>query len=247
MNNTAVLTDFERQRYLRQISIDQIGEKGQIKIKNSKVIVIGCGGLGSPVAAYLAACGVGMLGLCDYDVINISNLQRQILYSEEDIGKSKVEIASKRLNGLNREVTIVSYENRINEENIDSIIMDFDIVIDSSDNYETRYTISDACVRLNKIDVYAAVYGFAGQVMVLGKNGPCLRCINPKDKTDKLLSNVFSPICGVIGSLQALTALKIILGEERELQGKIIFYDGLSNNFELDTLKKNSKCFCSKK
>lgn len=239
------LTDEDKERYQRQILIDTVGEEGQKKIKNSRIIIIGCGGLGSPAALYLAASGVGTLGICDKDIVNVSNLQRQIIYTEKNIGEKKAHTAKKRLNKLNSKTNIVSFDCQINEHNIEGIIKDFDIVIDASDNFKTRYIVSDACVKQNKCDIYGAVMNFSGQVAVLGHEGPCLRCLNPEERDTETPKGILSPICGIIGSLQATVALKIVLGMERDLQGKMFFYDGLSDLFEVEYLKKNTKCqFC---
>ena len=243
------LTQQEAGRYKRHLMLPQIDEAGQEKIKNSKVLVVGAGGLGCPVALYLAAAGVGTIGLIDFDVVDLSNLQRQVLYSEKDVGKSKVHMAKERLVQLNSNVNVICIEDMLDDTNATEIFEKFDIIVDACDNFDTRYVISDTCVKLGKPHVYGAIYEFYGQVVVLGGDGPCLRCINPEPpKQGKIIDakdvGVFGAIPGVIGSLQACEVLKLITGCGKSLKGRMIFIDMLNMNFDEVEIPKYPKCKC---
>ena len=243
------LTQQEAGRYKRHRMLPQIDEAGQEKIKNSKVLVVGAGGLGCPVALYLAAAGVGTIGLIDFDVVDLSNLQRQVLYSEKDVGKSKVHMAKERLVQLNSNVNVICIEDMLDDTNATEIFEKFDIIVDACDNFDTRYVISDTCVKLGKPHVYGAIYEFYGQVVVLGGDGPCLRCINPEPpKQGKIIDakdvGVFGAIPGVIGSLQACEVLKLITGCGKSLKGRMIFIDMLNMNFDEVEIPKYPKCKC---
>ena len=243
------LTQQEAGRYKRHLMLPQIDEAGQEKIKNSKVLVVGAGGLGCPVALYLAAAGVGTIGLIDFDVVDLSNLQRQVLYSEKDVGKSKVHMARERLVQLNSNVNVICIEDMLDATNATEIFEKFDIIVDACDNFDTRYVISDTCVKLGKPHVYGAIYEFYGQVVVLGGDGPCLRCINPEPpKQGEIIDakdvGVFGAIPGVIGSLQACEVLKLITGCGKSLKGRMIFIDMLNMNFDEVEIPKYPKCKC---
>ena len=246
------LTQQEAGRYKRHLMLPQIDEAGQEKIKNSKVLVVGAGGLGCPVALYLAAAGVGTIGLIDFDVVDLSNLQRQVLYSEKDVGKSKVHMARERLVQLNSNVNVICIEDMLDATNATEIFEKFDIIVDACDNFDTRYVISDTCVKLGKPHVYGAIYEFYGQVVVLGGDGPCLRCINPEPpKQGEIIDakdvGVFGAIPGVIGSLQACEVLKLITGCGKSLKGRMIFIDMLNMNFDEVEIPKYPKCKCCSK
>ena len=243
------LTDKEKQRYKRHLMLPQVDQAGQLKIKNSKVLVVGAGGLGCPVAMELCCAGVGTIGLVDFDVVDISNLQRQMLYTEKDVGKSKVQVAKERLNLMNSDVNIICIEDKLDESNATEIFERFDIIVDATDNFDARYIISDTCVKLNKPHIYGAIYEFFGQVAVLGGDGPCLRCLNPQPpKPGEVVEakdvGVFGAIPGVIGSLQANETLKLIIGAGKTLQGRMVFIDMLNMTFDEVEIPKYPKCSC---
>lgn len=228
-----VFSDEECRRYARHFSLAGVGREGQSRLREAKVLVVGCGGLGSPAAYYLAAAGVGTLGLVDDDVVDASNLHRQILHSTRDIGKPKVVSAMEKLRALNPNVRILAFQERLHPGNAEELISMFDVVVDACDNFETRLTANDVCVRLGKPFVHGAVLGLGGQVMtVIPGKGPCYRCLfgevsgkgsSPSPEQVGLLS----PIPGVIGSLQAVEAMKVILGLGDLLVGRILIFDGL--------------------
>ena len=246
------LTQNELDRYKRHLMLPQIDAAGQQKIKDSKVLIVGAGGLGSPVAMELCCAGVGTIGLVDFDVVDISNLQRQLLYTEADVGKSKVQMAKARLEAMNSNVNIICIEDKLDETNATEIFEKFDIIVDATDNFEVRYVISDTCVKLNKPHVYGAIYEFFGQVAVLGGDGPCLRCLQPQPpKKDEITEakdvGVFGAIPGVVGSLQACEVLKLITGAGRTLKGRMIFIDMLNMTFDQVEIPKYPKCIsCGK-
>ncbi|TRX21702.1 HesA/MoeB/ThiF family protein [Flavobacterium franklandianum] len=229
-------------RYQRQIQLKEIGQEGQDKIAQAKVLVIGAGGLGCPALQYLAAAGVGKIGVVDFDVVEMSNLQRQVLYAVDDIGQSKAIMASKKLNLLNPEITIDIYNLQITNENALEILENYDIIIDGSDNFATRYLINDACVLLNKPLIYGAVLRFEGQIGIFNLADKITniktnyRDLFPKPPSlDSAIScndvGVFGVIPGIIGTMQATEALKIITGVGKPLANKIISYNALENSF----------------
>ena len=229
--------------------LPQVDVEGQEKIKNSKVLVVGVGGLGCPVAMQLVCAGVGTVGLIDFDVVDISNLQRQVLYTEKDVGKSKVQMAKEHLAQMNNDVNIICIEDKLDETNATEIFEKFDIIVDATDNFDVRYVISDTCVKLNKPHVYGAIYEFFGQVAVLGSDGPCLRCLNPQppEKGEIIEAKdvgVFGAIPGVIGSLQACETLKLIIGAGKTLKGRMVFIDMLNMTFDEVEIPKYPKCTC---
>lgn len=243
------LTQKEQQRYKRHLMLPQVDTEGQNKIKNSKVLVVGVGGLGCPVAMELACAGVGTIGLVDFDVVDISNLQRQLIYTEADVGKSKVKMAGERLVAMNSDVNVICIEDKLDESNATEIFEKYDIIVDATDNFDVRYVISDTCVKLNKPHVYGAIYEFFGQVSVLGGDGPCLRCLQPQPpKKGEIVEakdvGVFGAIPGVIGSLQACEVLKLIIGAEKTLKGRMIFIDMLNMTFDEVEIPKHPKCIC---
>ncbi len=247
-----LLTQKEQQRYKRHLMLPQVDQEGQVKIKNSKVLIVGAGGLGSPVAMELACAGVGTIGIIDFDKVDISNLQRQLLYTENDVGKSKVRTAKARLEQINSDVKVIAIEDRLDESNATEIFEKFDIIVDATDNFNARYIISDTCVKLGKPDVYGAIYEFYGQVAVLGEDGPCLRCLQPEPpKEGEIIEardvGVFGAIPGVIGSLQACEVLKLIIGAGTTLKGRMIFVDMLNMTFDEVEIPKYPKCtICGK-
>lgn len=222
------------ERYSRQINLSGFGKESQLKLSKSKVLIVGLGGLGLPVAQYLNAMGIGVLGLVDNDTIALHNLQRQVLYAEADIGKSKLKVTSAKLKAQNSKTNIECFETFLNTENALNIIKSFDLVLDATDNFATRYLINDACVLLDKPFIYGALHGFEGQVSVFNyKNGPTYRCLFPDIPTTNEIPNcdengVLGVLPGIIGSLQALEAVKVLTGVGEVLTGKLLLFDGLT-------------------
>ena len=251
------------ERYTRQTRLQGFGEAGQQKLADAKVLVIGAGGLGVPVLQYLSGMGVGTIGIVDNDVVDISNLQRQILYSENDLGQFKVEIAKQKLTELNSEIEIITFPTFISTENALEIITDFDVIVDASDNFPTRYLVNDACVILKKPLIYGALHAFEGQISVFNyKGGPTYRCLfpempNPEEIPDCNENGVLGIIPGIIGSLQALEAIKVITGIGETLSGKLLLFDGLNQsqqkikfglnlkNLEIKELQKSYEFSCA--
>lgn len=221
-------------RYSRQIMLDEIGTDGQEKLLKSSVLIIGAGGLGSPAALYLAAAGIGTIGIADEDIVDLSNLQRQILHNVTDIGKAKISSAKTMVENLNPDVHINTYQVRIAEENILQIINEYDFVLDCTDNFTSKFLINDACVTAGKPYSHAGVMGFQGQLMtVIPKQTPCYRCVfenPPPEDTNKKLG-IIGTVCGVIGSLQAMEAIKYILNIGELLTETMLTFDGLTMNF----------------
>ncbi len=242
-----MLSKEENEIYSRQICLSEIGVEGQLKLKNSRVLVIGAGGLGCPVLQYLSAAGVGTIGIVDFDTVDKSNLQRQILFSYSSQGKNKATEAKKRLLENNPFVSIQTYTAGIHANNAIELLENYDIVVDCSDNYDTRYLINDACVLLDKPLVYAAIYKFEGQVSVFNfNNGPTYRCLYPKAPKSASIANcastgVIGVLPGIIGTLQANEVLKMILEIGTTLSGKLLQYNALSNDFHTFALAKSEE------
>ncbi|MGK0391413.1 MAG: molybdopterin/thiamine biosynthesis adenylyltransferase/rhodanese-related sulfurtransferase [Maribacter sp.] len=246
----SILSSAEMARYARHITIPEFGVAGQEKLKQAKVLVIGSGGLGSPVLLYLAAAGVGHIGIVDFDVVDDSNLQRQVLFTVEDIGKSKAETAKKRLEALNPYINITVYNTAFTKDNALDIIKDYDIVADGTDNFPTRYLVNDACVLAGKVNVYGSIFRFEGQVSVFnflkedGTRGPNYRHMFPEPPPPGLVPNcaeggVLGVLPGIIGSLQASEVIKVITGVGQPLVGKLFLFDVAA--FETRTLKINTQ------
>ncbi len=240
-----------RERYARHILMPNVGEKGQLKLMAAKVLCIGAGGIGSPVAMYLAAAGVGTLGIVDHDVVDRSNLQRQILHREDTIGIPKVESAKQTLNGLNPTINVVAHQEHIDADNVEQILSQYDLVVDGSDNIPTRYLINDACVHLGIPNVHGAVFRFEGQVTVFwpGRKtepGPCYRCLFPTPSNELVLScsqaGVLGVLPGVIGLLQAVETVKVLLGIGKPLIGRMMYYDALDASVTELKMKRNPDC-----
>lgn len=230
------------ERYKRQINLPQVGIDGQQKLQKTKVLVIGAGGLGSAILPYLSASGIGTIGIIDGDRVEKSNLQRQVLFSEESIGESKVEIAASRLSALNSETNIKTYYEFLNPDNAISIIENYDVVVDATDTLSIRYLINDACILANKPFVYGSVYRFEGQVSVFNyKNGPTYRCLF-KEKNTKVINceeaGVLGTTVGIVGMLQANEVMKIILESGEVLSGKLLLYNTLNNNQNIIKFKR---------
>ena len=242
------LTREEILRYSRHLLIPEVGLDGQRKLKGSSALVIGTGGLGSPVALYLAAAGVGRIGLVDYDVVDSSNLQRQVIHGTSTIGKLKVDSAREKLLDLNPDIEVETYNEPFTSENAMRIAKDYDILLDGTDNFPTRYLTNDVAVFLGKPNVYASIYRFDGQVSVFyAKEGPCYRCLFPEPPPPGLVPScaeggVLGVLPGTIGTIQATEAIKILLGIGQPLIGKLLLYNALDMSFDFVKLKKNPKC-----
>lgn len=238
------LTSQQKERYARHLPIDEVGTKGQEKLLQAKVCIIGAGGLGSPAALYLAAAGVGTIGIADADTVDVSNLQRQILHGDTDLGIPKVQSAKETLQRINSELEVLTYPVYVSEENIAGIIQDYDFVIDAADNFPTKFLINDACVRAGKPFVHAGVIRFQGQLMTyVPGQGPCYRCIFQDPPQEGSVpsakqAGVVGAVCGVIGSLEAMEAVKYILGAGELLTGRMLVYDGLRAQFRTVKLPK---------
>jgi molybdopterin/thiamine biosynthesis adenylyltransferase/rhodanese-related sulfurtransferase len=241
-------TPEQAERYSRHLLIPEVGEAGQRKLLKSKVLLIGAGGLGSPAAFYLAAAGVGTLGIVDSDVVDQTNLQRQILHTTDRIGTPKVESAKQTLEALNPDVKIVGYRERLTSENIDRIIADYDVIIDGADNFPTRYLLNDASVKWNKPVVHGSIYRFEGQITVFKPHeGPCYRCLFPTPPPPELApscaeAGVLGVLPGVIGSLQANEAIKLLLGIGEPLVGRYLLFDALDASFREVKLRRDAEC-----
>jgi sulfur-carrier protein adenylyltransferase/sulfurtransferase len=228
-------------RYSRHFLLPEVGEEGQAKLLQAKALLVGAGGLGSPAAYYLAAAGVGTLGIIDNDVVDISNLQRQILHANDRVGKPKVESAKQTLEALNPDVKVVPYQAKLTSENIMEIIKDYDLVVDGCDNFPTRYLVNDACVLAGKPNVHGSIFQFEGQATVFypGK-GPCYRCLYPEPPPAEMApscaeAGVLGVLPGLIGVIEALEAIKIILGKGDTLVGRLVHFNTLT--MEINTLK----------
>jgi molybdopterin/thiamine biosynthesis adenylyltransferase/rhodanese-related sulfurtransferase len=233
-------------RYARQITLPEIGVAGQEKLRRASVLIVGAGGLGSPAALYLAAAGVGTLGLIDFDRVDATNLHRQILYGTSDVGRPKLEAAQERLEDLNPDVRVVPHPARLTSENALEILPGYDLVIDGTDNFATRYLVNDACVLLGKPNVYGSVFRFDGQVSVFAtQDGPCYRCLYPEPPPPGLVPScaeggVLGILPGIIGSLQATEAIKLITGIGESLAGRLLLFDALRTAFR--TMQVRKRC-----
>lgn len=242
------LSHAEILRYSRHLLIPEVGLEGQRKLKSASVLVIGTGGLGSPVAMYLAAAGVGHIGLVDYDVVDYSNLQRQVIHGTSGLGELKVDSARQRMLDINPDIDIDVYNEPFTSENAMRIAEDYDILIDGTDNFPTRYLVNDVSVLLGKANVYGSIFRFEGQVSVFdARHGPCYRCLFPEPPPPGLVPScaeggVLGVLPGTIGTLQATEALKLILGVGEPLIGRLMLYNALDMSFEFVNLRKNPNC-----
>ena len=249
-------TEEQIKRYSRHIILPEVGGKGQEKLLNSKVLVIGAGGLGSPSIYYLAAAGVGTIGIVDFDVVDYSNLQRQILHNTDRVGTPKVESAKKTVEALNPDVKVIAYNTKINKDNILDIVKDYDIILDGSDNFPTRFLVNDACYFLDKPLVSAAILRFEGQLTVFDyrykDKSPCYRCLFPEPPPPGLVpscqeAGLLGVVGGIMGTLQANEALKLILGIGETLVGRLLVFDALTTEFTTVKLRKDQNCqLCGK-
>jgi molybdopterin/thiamine biosynthesis adenylyltransferase/rhodanese-related sulfurtransferase len=242
------LTDAQRDRYSRHILLPEVGEAGQAKLLGAKVLLLGAGGLGSPAALYLAAAGVGTLGIVDADTVDASNLQRQILHATSRVGMAKVESAAKAIADLNPDVKVQAYKERVTSANVDRIFAPYDVIVDGCDNFPTRFLVNDASVFLKKPVVHGSIFRFDGQVTTfLPGDGPCYRCWYPEPPPPELApscqeAGVLGILCGIVGTLQATEAIKLILGQGDSLSGRILTYDSLKMKFREFKLRKDKNC-----
>ncbi|WP_164173608.1 molybdopterin-synthase adenylyltransferase MoeB [Ruminococcus flavefaciens] len=238
------LTDQQLERYSRHITLKEIGVKGQKKLLAANVLIIGAGGLGAPAAMYLAAAGVGTIGIADCDNVELSNLQRQIIHTTDDVGKSKVQSAAETLKALNPDVEVITYHEYVNSKNIAAMIADYDFIIDGADNFPTKFLINDACVLGRKPFCHAGILRFEGQLMTyVPDKGPCYRCIfeapPPNDAVPSCReAGVIGAMAGIIGSMQALEAVKYITGQGQLLTGSMLIFDGLKMEWRKVKLPK---------
>jgi molybdopterin/thiamine biosynthesis adenylyltransferase/rhodanese-related sulfurtransferase len=242
------MSDAQSKRYSRHVLIPEVGEQGQFKLLDSKVLLIGAGGLGSPAAYYLAAAGVGTLGIIDADIVDDSNLQRQILHNTERIGQYKAESARQTINALNPDVKVVTYIERLDETNVRNIIADYDVIVDGTDNFPTRYLLNDAAILANKPVVHGSVFRFEGQLTVFKPyDGPCYRCLYPEPPPPALApscaeAGVLGVLPGIIGLLQATETIKLLLNIGDPLVGRLLTYDALSGEFNELRLFRDPNC-----
>jgi adenylyltransferase/sulfurtransferase len=222
--------------------------QGQLKLKQAKVLLVGTGGLGAPLGLYLAAAGVGRIGLVDFDTVDYTNLQRQVLFGTSDVGRPKIEAAASHLRNLNPEIQVDQFETRLTSENALDILKDYDIVVDGTDNFPTRYLVNDACVLLGKPNVYGSIFRFEGQITVFGHpGGPCYRCLYPEPPPPGLVPScaeggVLGVLPGIVGTIQAAETLKLIIGVGEALIGRLLLFDALSMTFRALKLRKNLQC-----
>ena len=249
--DTAALPELDAEelaRYSRHITLPEVGLEGQRKLKAARVLCVGTGGLGSPLAFYLAAAGIGTLGLVDFDVVDASNLQRQIIHSTRDIGRKKLDSAAEKLIALNPALRVVKHETMLSSANALEILKDYDIIADGTDNFPTRYLVNDACVLLGKPNVYGSIFRFEGQASVFAaENGPCYRCLYPEPPPPGLVPScaeggVLGILPGLVGVIQATEAIKLILGQGEPLIGRLLLVDSLAMRFRELKLRRNPEC-----
>jgi molybdopterin/thiamine biosynthesis adenylyltransferase/rhodanese-related sulfurtransferase len=245
---SAPLSAPEIERYARHVLLPEVGMEGQRRLKNARVLVVGAGGLGSPALMYLAAAGVGTIGVVDQDVVELSNLQRQVVHGAGDVGRLKSESAGERLASVNPWVNVVRHDVRIDSANAMQIIAGYDLVLDGSDNFPTRYLLNDACVLLGKPNVWGSVYRFDAQTSIWwAKHGPCYRCVfpeppGPAEVPSCAEGGVLGALCGAVGSLQAAEAVKLIIGIGNPLVGRLMVHDALAQSWQELTVRKNPQC-----
>jgi len=243
-----ILSPAEIKRYSRHLILPEVGMAGQLKLKQSSALIIGAGGLGVPLTQYLSAAGVGRLGIVDFDVIDETNLQRQVLYGTKDVGRKKIEVAKERVAQINPNVDVQTHETRLTSDNALDILRDYDVVIDGTDNFPTRYLVNDATVLLNKPNVYGSIFRFEGQASVFfAAKGPCYRCLYAEPPPPGLVPScaeggVLGVLPGIVGSIQASEAIKILLGKGDTLIGRLLVFDALRMTFRELKLRKNPEC-----
>ena len=248
LDRTVKLSNEEILRYSRHLIMPEVGMEGQLKLKQGKVLLIGAGGLGSPLGLYLAAAGVGKLGLVDFDMVDFTNLQRQVLHSTADVGRPKLESAREKLQGLNPNIELVTYETQLTSANALELFREYNIIADGTDNFPTRYLVNDACVLLGKPNVYGSIFRFEGQASIFAaKEGPCYRCLYPEPPPPGLVPScaeggVLGILPGLVGIIQATEAIKLILGKGDPLIGRLLLIDALEMKFRELKLRKNPEC-----
>lgn len=246
--NAVALSQDEVSRYSRHLILPDVGMSGQRKLKAASVLLIGAGGLGSPLALYLAAAGIGRIGLVDYDVVDFTNLQRQVLYSSDDVGKAKIEVAKERILGINPHAQVDLYNEPLSSTNALRIFEPYDLIIDGTDNFPTRYLVNDACVMLGKPNVYGSIFRFEGQLSVFAlDDGPCYRCLYPEPPPPGLVPScaeggVLGVLPGIVGTMQATEAVKLIIGAGETMKNRLLLFDALSMEFTELKLRKNKNC-----
>jgi molybdopterin/thiamine biosynthesis adenylyltransferase/rhodanese-related sulfurtransferase len=235
-------------RYSRHLIMPEVGMEGQLKLKQARVLLIGTGGLGAPLGLYLTAAGVGHLGLVDFDVVDYTNLQRQVIFGTGDVGRRKVEAAQERLSGLNPAIEIIIHETKLSSANALELFQDYDVIVDGTDNFPTRYLVNDASVLTGKVNVYGSIFRFEGQATVFGSpGGPCYRCLYPEPPPPGLVPScaeggVLGVLPGIVGSIQAMETIKLILGKGEPLVGRLLLFDALQMRFRELKLRKNPDC-----
>ena len=248
LTSVSDLSKDEILRYSRHLIMPEVGMDGQLKLKNAKVLCIGAGGLGSPLLLYLGAAGVGRLGIVDFDVVDFTNLQRQVIHGTADVGRSKLESAQATIREINPNVEVVGYNARLTSENALELFRDFDIIVDGTDNFPTRYLVNDACVLLGKPNVYGSIFRFEGQASVFyARQGPCYRCLYPEPPPPGLVPScaeggVLGVLPGIVGCLQAMETIKLIIGQGQTLIGRLLVFDALGMKFRELKLRKNPDC-----
>ena len=247
-NKPMELNKDEILRYSRHLILPEVGMEGQVKLKNAKVLMVGAGGLGAPLGLYLAASGVGRIGIVDFDVVDFTNLQRQVIHGTKDVGKKKLDSAAESMQDINPYLQVDKHEVAISSENALDIIKDYDMVVDGTDNFPTRYLINDACVLLKKPNVYGSIFRFEGQATIFAyPGGPCYRCLYPEPPPPGLVPScaeggVLGILPGIIGLVQATEAVKLILGTGEPLVGRLMLYDALAMRFRELKLRRNPEC-----
>ncbi len=245
----ATLSNEEILRYSRHLIMPEVGMVGQQKLKAARVLCIGAGGLGSPLALYLAAAGVGTLGIVDFDVVDFTNLQRQIIHTTADVGRKKLDSAADKLKAINPFVQVKTFETRLSSENALDLFREFDIIADGTDNFPTRYLVNDACVLMGKPNVYGSIFRFEGQASVFAtEQGPCYRCLYPEPPPPGLVPScaeggVLGILPGLVGVMQATEVIKLILGQGEPLIGRLLLIDALAMKFRELKLRKNPECW----
>ncbi len=243
-----LLTHAEVERYSRQLVLPEIGQKGQQRLKESRVVLIGAGGLGIPASVYLAAAGVGTIGIVDDDTVEKSNLHRQTIYTEGDVGKAKAQVAGEKLRAVNPYVKVVPHETKLASANALELLREYDIVVDCTDNFPARYLINDACVFLKKPDVYASIFRFDGQASVFdASNGPCYRCLFPEPPPadsvqDCAVAGVLGVLPGIMGGIQAAQAINLLVGNGKSLVGRLLLFNATDMSFSELRIAKNTRC-----
>ncbi len=250
----AKLSKEEILRYSRHLIMPEVGMDGQLKLKQARVLCIGAGGLGAPLGLYLAAAGIGTLGLVDFDVVDFTNLQRQVTFGTSDVGRPKIAAAAERLRNMNPNIEIKTFETMLTSENALELFKDFDVIVDGTDNFPTRYLVNDACVLLGKPNVYGSIFRFEGQATIFGApGGPCYRCLYPEPPPPGLVPScaeggVLGVLPGIVGSIQAMETIKLILGSGDSLAGRLLLFDALGMKFRELKLRKNPACpMCGEK